>query len=73
LGISKFGIPNFGNSNADPLNPLIGLVDDIGLVVVSSMALILKVGAARRHLPDPPPKAGPCPYDNGPLTRASRP
>src|SRR5580704_10003301 len=42
-------MPNFGNSNADPLNPLMGLVDDIGLVVTSSMALILAVGAAKRH------------------------
>jgi hypothetical protein len=31
------------------------------LVVVSSMALILAVGAAKRHLPDPPPEADPCP------------
>src|SRR5580704_15644621 len=43
-------MPNFGNSNADPLNPLMGLVDDIGLVVTSSIALILAVGAAKRHL-----------------------
>jgi hypothetical protein len=58
-------MPNFGNSNADPLNPLMGFVDDIVLVVVlvvaSSMALILAVGAAKRHIPDPPPEADPCP------------
>jgi hypothetical protein len=28
---------------------------------VSSMALILAVGAAKRHLSDPPPEADPCP------------
>src|SRR5450432_1786155 len=35
-------MPNFGNSNADPLNPLAGLLDEIVLVLVtSSMAFIL--------------------------------
>jgi hypothetical protein len=37
-----------------------GFVDDIVLVVASSMALILAVGAAKRHLSDPPPEADPC-------------
>jgi len=43
-------------------HPLMGLLDEKVLVVVtSSMARILAVGAAKRHLSDPPPEADPCP------------
>jgi hypothetical protein len=49
-------MPNFGNSNADPLKPLIGLVDGLVeetvlVVGVSSISVILAVGAAEMASP----------------------